>query len=154
MGLTFRDCEPADPRVGGSWGGSSRTVSLDSLDWEGSIGALLERLGEPIRLSLIPWSTVARHSPGRRASHKGELRNAGPGGTWASHQGPSSPDYLPLHSAVLSRPFPTPLLYNDVAWCVALPWPALGYEPNRAGGDSGTLQKDTHTPHAGAGASA
>ena len=44
MGLTFRDCEPADPPVGGSWGGSSRTVSSDSLDWEGSVGALLERL--------------------------------------------------------------------------------------------------------------
>ena len=154
MGLTFSDCEPADPRVGGSWGGSSRTVSLDSLDWEGSIGALLEQLG-----GTHPTLTDSVFHRGPAFSRKkGQSQRGAPErgsrGTWASRQGPSSPDYLPLHSAVLSRPFPTPLLYNDVAWCVALPWPALGYEPNRAGGDSGTFQKDTHTPHAGAGASA
>ena len=82
---------------------------------------------------------MAQHSPGRRANHKGELRTADPGGTWASRQGPSSPDCQPLHMAVLSRPFLTPLPYNDVAWYGVLPWSALGYEPNRAGGDSGTL---------------
>ena len=147
MGLTFRDCEPADPLVGGSWGGSSRTVSSDSLDWEGSGGALLERLGGT-HPSLT--DSVVHRGPAC-STEKGQLRSGAPDCGFRGNLGKSPGSFIsglsPTTYGSSVAALPALLLRDGAAWYAVLSWTVPGYEPNMAGGDR-------RIRHAGAGASA